>query len=133
MLASPLADAAGSQHVWWGVSVEDRKHGVPRIKELRESNAAIRFLSIEPLLEDLGDLDMRGISWAIVGGESGPRARPMEERWVENVLAQCIEQDVPFFFKQWGGTRKKKTGRLLHGRTYDAMPKETIACSLLPT
>lgn len=127
MLSAKLTDAARAPHVWWGVSVEDRKYGLPRLEELRASEAAVRFLSIEPLLEDLGDIDLQGISWVIVGGESGPHARPMDERWVEHILAQCIEQDVPFFFKQWGGTRKKSTGRLLHGRTYDSMPDVAIA------
>ncbi|MFL6244438.1 MAG: DUF5131 family protein [Thermoanaerobaculia bacterium] len=129
MLSKQLVETARTPHVWWGVSVEDRKYGLPRIEELRASGAAVRFLSIEPLLEDLGEIDLQGISWVIVGGESGPRARPMDERWVENILAQCIEQDVPFFFKQWGGTRKKRTGRLLHGRTYDAMPRVGTAAA----
>jgi protein gp37 len=129
MLSTQLVQAGHATHVWWGVSVEDRKYGLPRIEELRASEAAVRFLSIEPLLEDLGDLDLRGISWVIVGGESGPRARPMDERWVERILAQCTEQDVPFFFKQWGGTRKKRTGRLLHGRTYDSMPRVADAAA----
>jgi protein gp37 len=127
MVSATLTDAARARHVWWGVSVEDRKYGLPRLEELRASEVAVRFLSIEPLLEDLGDIDLQGISWVIVGGESGPRARPMDERWVDDILAQCIEQSVPFFFKQWGGTRKKTTGRLLHGRTYDSMPDVAIA------
>lgn len=122
MLSDQLSRAAHETHIWWGVSVEDRKYGIPRMKVLQRSEAAVRFLSIEPLLEDLGKLDLHGISWVIVGGESGPHARPMEPRWVENILAQCVEQDVPFFFKQWGGTRKKRAGRTLNGRTYDAMP-----------
>jgi protein gp37 len=122
VLQGPLADAGAIEHIWWGVSVEDRRYGVPRIAHLQDAPAAVRFLSIEPLLEDLGHLDLRGIAWVIVGGESGPRARPMQQSWVESILAQCEEQDVPFFFKQWGGTRKHTTGRLLHGRTYDAMP-----------
>lgn len=121
-LSSRLAAAARAQHIWWGVSVEDRKYGLPRLKALQDSAASVRFLSIEPLLEDLGDLDLSGISWVIVGGESGPRSRPMDERWVDRIFEQCAEQSVPFFFKQWGGTRKKRAGRLLHGRTYDAMP-----------
>jgi protein gp37 len=122
LLSSALLDVARARHVWWGVSVEDRRYGIPRIERLRKAPAAVRFLSIEPLLEDLGELNLRGISWVIVGGESGPHARPMEPAWVEGILTQCQEQHVPFFFKQWGGTRKKKTGRLLHGRTYDEMP-----------
>lgn len=122
MLSAELRHAAQANHIWWGVSVEDRKYGLPRMRTLRRSQARVRFLSIEPLLEDLGALDLEGISWVIVGGESGPHARPMERAWVENILAQCIDQNVPFFFKQWGGTRKKQTGRTLNGRTYDAMP-----------
>lgn len=118
-----VADAASMPHIWWGVSVEDKKHGLPRIEHLRATNAAVRFLSIEPLLEDLGDIDLADISWVIVGGESGPRARRMDPAWVDRLFHQCREQSVPFFFKQWGGTRKKSTGRLLHGRTYDEMPR----------
>jgi len=123
MLLTELKEAACARNVWWGVSVEDRKYGLPRIEELRATKAVVRFLSIEPLLEDLGELNLSGISWVIVGGESGPRSRPMEESWVERILGQCTEQGVPFFFKQWGGTRKKRAGRLLHGQTYDAMPR----------
>jgi protein gp37 len=108
--------------VWLGVSVEDRKYGLPRIAELRDTPAAVRFLSIEPLLEDVGDLDLSGIHWVIVGGESGPRARPMQKSWVRSVHRQCREQNVPFFFKQWGGVQKSKTGRKLDGRTYDEFP-----------
>lgn len=116
-------------NVWLGVSVENKKHGVPRIAELRRVNAAIRFLSVEPLLENLGPLDLTGIHWVIVGGESGPKARPMKEQWVENIRAQCEIQDALFFFKQWGGwgadgerRAKKDNGRELNGRTWDAMP-----------
>lgn len=122
LLSSSLKEAAATDHIWWGVSVENKRHGLPRIQHLREASARVRFLSIEPLIEDLGPIDLAGISWVIVGGESGPRARPMEAAWVERIHQQCQEQRVPFFFKQWGGTRKKKTGRLLHGRTYDEMP-----------
>lgn len=117
-----VLDTQIMSHVWWGVSVEDRKYGIPRIEHLRAAPVAVRFLSIEPLLEDLGDVDLRDISWVIVGGESGPGARPMDQAWVERIFWQCREQSVPFFFKQWGGTRKKTTGRMLHGRTYDEMP-----------
>lgn len=119
-------------NVWLGVSVEDRKHGLPRIEELRETPAAVRFLSIEPLLEDLGTIDLRGIHWVIVGGESGPGARPMHPWWVRDLQRQCEEAEVHFFFKQWGawmpalGTMmrvgKKKAGRQYQGRTWDAMP-----------
>ena len=109
-------------NVWFGVSVEDKRYGLPRIDALRETPAAVRFLSIEPLLEDLGSLDLRGIDWVIVGGESGPRARPMREEWVVAIRDRCRRQKVPFFFKQWGGVRKRETGRELRGRTYDEMP-----------
>jgi protein gp37 len=109
-------------HVWFGVSVEDREYGLPRIELLRKTPAMVRFLSIEPLLEDLGEIDLCGIDWVIVGGESGPGARPMDKVWVLRILAQCREQKVPFFFKQWGGVRKHETGRLLNGRTYDELP-----------
>jgi len=108
--------------IWLGVSVEDRKYGLPRIDQLRETPAALRFLSVEPLLEDLGTIDLSGIGWVIVGGESGPGARPMEEAWVLSILDQCRSAGVPFFFKQWGGVQKSKRGRLLGGMTYDEMP-----------
>lgn len=104
-----------------GVSVETARYK-DRIDALRSVPAAVRFLSLEPLLEDPGELDFDGIDWVIVGGESGPGARPMEEEWVLGVKAQCEAQGVPFFFKQWGGVRKKRAGRLLPGRTWDAMP-----------
>ena len=110
------------RHVWFGVSVEDRKYGVPRIERLRTTPAQVRFLSIEPLLENLGDLDLRGIDWVIVGGESGPKSRPLKSEWVLSLLKQCRAQKVPFFFKQWGGVRKHETGRELLGRTYDEFP-----------
>jgi len=122
MLASKLAFATRQQHIWWGVSVENKKHGLPRISELQDSNAAVKFLSIEPLLEDLGTIDLSGISWVIVGGESGPGARPMKKEWVLSIRDQCQEARVPFFFKQWGGTRKKLAGRMLEGNFYDEFP-----------
>jgi protein gp37 len=109
-------------HVWLGVSVENRRHGLPRLEQLRATPAAVRFLSIEPLLEELGTLDLKGIDWVIVGGESGPRARPMREEWVVSLRDQCARARVPFFFKQWGGVRKHETGRLLRGRAHDQMP-----------
>lgn len=120
------AELVGLQHVWLGVSVEDQKYGLPRINELRDVPSAVRFLSIEPLLEDLGTIDFAGIHWVIVGGESGPGARPMDKKWVRAIRAQCREQGVPFFFKQWGGVRKKKAGRLLDGRTYNEFPKTSL-------
>ena len=123
LLAGPLSCAAGDAHIWWGVSVEDRKYGLPRVADLQATPAAVRFLSVEPLLEDLGELPLGGISWVIVGGESGPGARPMKEEWVLSIREQCETASVPFFFKQWGGVRKKATGRMLRGRTYDGFPK----------
>ena len=122
LLNSKLRFATGSSHIWWGVSVEDKKHGLPRIDNLRNTPAAIKFLSVEPLLESLGEVSLVGIDWVIVGGESGWGARKLEEEWVQELLAKCQRQDVRFFFKQWGGTRKKLNGRLLNGRTYDELP-----------
>lgn len=101
LLRTTLREAAAQPHIWWGTSVEDRAYGVPRIAELQDSPALVRFLSVEPLLEDLGTLDLRGISWVIVGGESGPHARPMKHEWVVSLLEQCRDACVPFFFKQW--------------------------------
>lgn len=123
MLQTHISFAATLPHIWWGVSVENRKHGVPRIEHLRSAPAAVRFLSIEPLLEDLGEIDLTGINWVIVGGESGAGARPMQRAWVGSIFRQCREAGVPFFFKQWGGVRKKETGRRLNGRTYDEFPE----------
>jgi protein gp37 len=125
LLSGALNWMAELPHVWFGVSVEDRTYGLPRIDRLRTTPARVRFLSIEPLLEDLGELDLEGIDWVIVGGESGPRARAMKRAWVVSILRQCRNQGVPFFFKQWGGVRKHETGRLLNGRTYDEFPKRT--------
>jgi protein gp37 len=113
---------SGARHIWLGVSVEDRKYGVPRVEHLRRAVAGTRFLSIEPLLEDVGELDLRKVDWVIVGGESGPRARPMQEDWARNVRDQCIAAGVAFFFKQWGGVQKHRTGRVLEGRTWDEFP-----------
>lgn len=122
LLSGPLQEAAAEAHIWWGVSVENRKYGFPRITDLRAVPAAVRFLSIEPLLEDLGTIELDGISWVIVGGESGPGARPMRQEWVLSIREQCKEARIPFFFKQWGGVRKKSSGRLLQGKTYDDYP-----------
>lgn len=122
LLRTKLAFAAAESHIWWGVSVEDRKYGLPRIPELVAAPAAVRFLSIEPLLEDLGQISLVGIDWVIVGGESGPGARPMEKAWVISIRNQCRVQKVRFFFKQWGGVRKSLSGRRLDGRTYDELP-----------
>ena len=103
--------------------MENRAQGVPRIQLLRESGAAMPFLSIEPLLEDLGEIDLSGMAWIIVGGESGHGARPMKPEWVRRIRAQCRRSKAPFFFKQWGGVRKSAAGRSLDGRTYDEFPK----------
>src|SRR5258708_2292637 len=122
LLQGKFCEAAKAAHIWWGVSVENRKHGLPRIEKLRSAKPAMSFLSIEPLLEDLGKIDLRGIQWVIVGGESGPGARPIEISWVRSVHAECQAHNIPFFFKQWGGVRKSETGRMLDGRTYDEYP-----------
>ena len=118
---SPLLE--WSLNIWMGVSVESQKY-VYRIDNLRRTGAAIKFLSLEPLLGALKNLDLSEMDWAIVGGESGYGARPILEEWVTEIRHQCQNQNVAFFFKQWGGTNKKKTGRLLEGRTWDEMPKE---------
>lgn len=117
------------KNAWLGVSVEDKQYGLPRIDLLRTVPATVRFLSVEPLLEDLGVFDLTGIHWVIVGGESGLRARPMRPEWVKAIQIQCEEQSAAFFFKQWGGwgadgkrRAKKSNGRLIDGRTYDEMP-----------
>ena len=123
LLKTKLRAAAEAPHIWWGVSVENQKHGLPRIDHLREAEVAVAFLSIEPLIEELGKFRLRGIDWAIVGGESGPGARPMDAEWVRSIRKQCRVDKVPFFFKQWGGVRKSTTGRTLDGRTYDELPK----------
>jgi protein gp37 len=123
LLNTKLRFAAEQHHIWWGVSVEDKKYGLPRIEDLRNASAEVRFLSVEPLLEDVGRLDLRGIDWMIVGGESGAGARPMKKEWVLPLRDQCKRCGVPFFFKQWGGVRKAKAGRRLEGKTYDEFPK----------
>ncbi|MFZ0272910.1 MAG: phage Gp37/Gp68 family protein [Acidobacteriaceae bacterium] len=110
-------------NVWMGVSVENSDY-VDRIDDLRATDAAVKFLSLEPLLGRLPNLKLRGIDWVIVGGESGPGARPMEEHWVLEIRNQCRRAGVAFFFKQWGGVRKSATGRTLQGRTYDDMPED---------
>ncbi len=107
--------------IWMGVSVETEKY-THRIDDLRKTGAHVKFLSLEPLLGPLGKLDLRGIDWVIVGGESGPRARPIDRGWVTEIRNQCVLEGVPFFFKQWGGVQKSKTGRTLEGRTWDEMP-----------
>jgi len=121
-LAEVSTDLEWPENIWMGVSVESQKY-VPRIDDLRRTNAKVKFLSLEPLLGPLKDLDLTEIHWAIVGGESGYGARPIKENWVLDIRKQCQDFNVPFFFKQWGGFNKKKTGRLLEGRTWDEMPR----------
>jgi protein gp37 len=123
-------------NAWLGVSVEDKRYGVPRIDHLRKVPARVRFLSVEPLLEDIGSLNLNDIHWVIVGGESGPKARPMHPAWALNVQQQCEAQNVAFFFKQWGGwgadgkkRAKSVNGRILEGRTWDEMP-DAVATQL---
>ncbi|HYR43410.1 MAG TPA: phage Gp37/Gp68 family protein [Terriglobia bacterium] len=132
LLSTRLRAHAELEHIWWGVSVEDKRHGLPRIDKLRQTPASMRMLSIEPLLEDLGSVDFSGISWVIVGGESGSGARPMDAAWVTSLRDQCRIAGVPFFFKQWGGVHKSKTGRSLDGRTHDEQPKRLSHPALPP-
>ncbi|MDR1497639.1 MAG: phage Gp37/Gp68 family protein [Puniceicoccales bacterium] len=113
---------AEAPHIWWGVSVENKKHGIPRIPLLRQTMPTVAFLSIEPLLEDLGIFDLKDIQWVIVGGESGPGAREIHPSWVNSIRAQCGILKIPFFFKQWGGIHKADAGRNLDGKTYDEFP-----------
>lgn len=122
LLEGKLAFASQAPHIWWGVSVENRRHGLPRIEHLRSAPAKVRFLSIEPLLEDLGVMDLHDMHWVIVGGESGSGARPIHADWVRSIRDQAYAQNVRFFFKQWGGVRKSEAGRILDGRTYDEFP-----------
>jgi protein gp37 len=110
------------RNVWMGVSVESPNY-LHRLNHLRNVPAAVRFVSFEPLLEALGVIDLKGVDWAIVGGESGPGARPIERAWVVDIRTQCRAARVPFFFKQWGGTNKKLAGRLLDERTWDDLPR----------
>lgn len=115
-------------NIWMGVSVENAQY-VSRMDNLRNTGAKTRFVSFEPLLAPIPDLNLKGIDWAIVGGESGPGARPLKEEWVLEIRDKCFENKVPFFFKQWGGTNKKKNGRLLEGRTWDGKPVKKFALS----
>jgi protein gp37 len=126
LLSTKLERAAAASHIWWGVSVENRKHGLPRIDLLRRAGATVAFLSIEPLLEDLGVFDLKGIDWVIVGGESGPGARPIDIAWVRSIREECRKAGVLFFFKQWGGVRKSTTGRTLDGQTHDDFPAISV-------
>lgn len=127
LLNNELRWAAQLPHVWWGVSVENRRDGLPRIADLQRAPAAVRFLSVEPLLEDLGVLDLNGIHWMIAGGESGHGARPINVAWVRSLRDLCAAAGIAFFFKQWGGVRKGKTGRALDGRTHDDTPPRSSA------
>jgi protein gp37 len=120
------AQVPWAPNIWMGVTVESSAYTF-RIEDLRGTGAAIKFLSLEPLLGPLPDLDLQGIDWVIVGGESGPRARPMKESWVLDIRNRCRDADVPFFFKQWGGCNKKLAGRLLEGRTWDELPDRMAA------
>ena len=138
--AERLADLSGEldwpPNVWMGVSVETAQY-VCRVDDLRRTGAAVKFLSIEPLLGPVGELNLHGIDWVIVGGESGPAAREMKRAWVIDIRRQCRGAGVPFFFKQWGGVNKKRTGRLLDGRTYDELPiartgQQARSLSVLP-
>jgi protein gp37 len=124
--AERLADLSrrfpSGPHIWMGVSVESAGH-TWRIEHLRQTHAHTRFLSLEPLLGPLNDLNLTDIDWVIVGGESGPKARPMDPDWARSIRDQCVSAQVPFFFKQWGGINKKRNGRVLDGRTWDEMPQ----------
>lgn len=110
-------------HIWVGTSVESAEV-VDRVSHLKKIKGATLFISFEPLIAEITEVDLKGVHWAIVGGESGPRSRPMQEAWVERLFEICRRDDVAFFFKQWGGRNKKATGRKLHGRTYDEYPLE---------
>ena len=117
-----------ARHIWMGVSVENEDYAF-RIAHLRRTRSKVKFLSLEPLLGPLTNLKLKGIDWVIVGGESGPGARPMDLDWALDIRDQCLMAKVPFFFKQWGGVNKKRTGRLLDGRTWDQMPERTMAAA----
>lgn len=118
-------------NIWMGVSVETKKYEY-RIEHLRNTQAKVKFLSLEPLLGSLPNLDLTNIDWVIVGGESGPKARPMQKTWVTDIRDQCTKAGTPFFFKQWGGVNKKKTGRSLEGRTWDQLPNASTKLIPLP-
>ncbi len=129
-MAEYFKNKAVPKNVWLGVSSENKKDGLPRIDSLRNIKATVKFLSIEPLLEDLGKINLKGIHWVIVGGESGHKARPMKEEWAVNIREQCEKANVPFFFKQWGTwgadeikRNKKANGRELQGKIWEAYPK----------
>ncbi len=120
-LAELASELKWTDNIWMGVTVENAKH-TSRIDFLREVPVKIKFISFEPLLGDVGKINLKNIDWAVVGGESGPRSRPIEEEWVLNIKGQCEKHNTLFYFKQWGGVNKKKTGRLLQGKEYNAMP-----------
>lgn len=124
-LIARYGNVRGPAHIWNGVSVEDRQ-AASRITHLQAAPAGVRFLSVEPLLGPVGDVDLSGIDWVIVGGESGPGARPVDIDWIRSVRDQCAAQHVAFFFKQWGGLRPKTGGRLLDGREYSEFPRRTL-------
>jgi protein gp37 len=115
-------DGRAPAHIWLGVSIEDEQNTV-RLKHLKEAPASVKFVSFEPLLASVGTIDLKGIDWAIVGGESGPRSRPMAEEWAIEIRDQCKKDNVAFFFKQWGGVRPKSGGRLLNGREWNEYPQ----------
>jgi len=129
-LAELASDIQWSENVWMGVSIENSNYTF-RIDHLCQTNARIKFISLEPLLGPIPKLKLDGIDWVIVGGESGPGARPMHESWVVEIKNQCIPESVPFFFKQWGGINKKKSGRLLEGTTWNELP--SISKNIIPT
>jgi len=116
---------------WMGVTVEN-KRAIHRINDLKSIPARIKFISAEPLLEDLNGLSLNGINWLIVGGESGPYARPVKVSWIRNLRDQCIKREIPFFFKQWGGFNKRATGRTLDGRLWNEMPNHAITTPIQP-
>ena len=124
LLRTELRDAADEPHIWWGVSVENRRHGLPRIEHLRAAPARSGSCRSSRCWKTSAPIDLDGIDWVIVGGESGHGARPMEPEWVRSIRDQCRAAGVPFFFKQWGGVRKGRHGRELDGRTHDEMPEE---------
>ncbi len=125
-LAAIAKDLNWSKNIWVGVSIENEAN-LGRIEHLKKVPAAVRFLSIEPLLGPLPEIDLTGINWVIVGGESGPKARPIKEEWVLGIRDNCLKAGVPFFFKQWGGKNKKKAGKLLQGETWMQLPAITAS------
>lgn len=132
LMDTKLSGYSDLSNIWLGVSVENKKHGIPRIEILKNTPARVRFLSIEPLLEDLGTVDLAGIDWVIVGGESGPYCRPIKEEWVRCLRDQCRDANIPFFFKQWGGRFPKENGRELDGKTYNEYPRHLHLSTMAP-